>query len=91
MHDFCIYSKLPKLKARKERKIIVVLSLRKAGFLGGVLGCDAHEAKKKKKKKQKGSFSICFIDPTHVEEPAVGAEPVKGRAGVSFGMWLKQL
>lgn len=41
-----IHPKLPKLKSRKKRKIITVLSLRKAGLLGALLGCDAHEAKR---------------------------------------------
>lgn len=48
MHDFDIYPKLPKLKARKERKIILVLSLRKAALPSALLGCDAHETNNKK-------------------------------------------
>lgn len=49
VHDFGLYPKLPKLKARKERKIILVLSLRKAALPNALLGCDAHETNNKKK------------------------------------------
>lgn len=60
MHDFDTYPKLPRVKARKERKVMTVLSLRKAGLLGAPLGSDAR-ARTGHKKSWRVPFAAALV------------------------------